>query len=105
MDFSWTLSETTGLNYEVVITSLDGSEEYYRSGRLTDGIKMSASFLDLSAMKRGEKYHWFLRAGRLTANHEQSAGQEFYYDPALRMMRQRRRSMRTLQRSPIPTCP
>jgi len=61
MAFSWDLSGMYGLFYEAVIRSLDGSEEYYTSGRILDTTDVYP-VLRSACSGAGRKYQWFVRS-------------------------------------------
>jgi len=62
LDFGWDLAGIPGLSYELIIRSLDGSEEYYSSGRNKDIGLVSLSPYPLRALERGRTYQWFVRS-------------------------------------------
>jgi hypothetical protein len=83
IQFSWGLTGTPGLRYEVRIRSLDGTEEYYNSGWLTDGTTVTPTFNNTRAMVRGEMYQWYIRVYSSDGDTmEQSISKQFLYDPA-----------------------
>ena len=83
LDFGWDLAGIPGLSYELIIRSLDGSEEYYSSGRNKDIGLVSLSPYPLRALERGRTYQWFVRSWSADGDTmEQSPSYLFYYDPA-----------------------